>query len=73
MIQFDEDDYKKWELFRKSKRKSLLTREFEMVCQLHAIYQKHSYYKPCTCNPKTIVRWINDLNEIWKNGIAGNK
>jgi len=71
MIQFDEEDYKKWELFRKSKRKSLLTREFEMVCQLHALYSvpKHDYYKPCTCNPKTIVRWIADLNRIFDNGV----
>jgi hypothetical protein len=70
MIQFDEEDYKKWGLFRKSKRQSLLTREFEMVCQLHSIYKKHNYYKPCTCNPKTIKRWISDLNTIWKNGVA---
>jgi hypothetical protein len=69
MIQFDEEDYKKWELFRKSKRKSLLTREFEMVCQLHSIYKKHNYFRPCTCSPKTIVRWIADLNRIFDNGV----
>ena len=68
MIQFDEEDYTKWCLFRTSKRKSLTSREFEMVCQLHALYKKHNYYKPCTCNPRTIKGWITDLNDIWNNG-----
>jgi len=70
MIQFDEEDYKKWELFRKSKRVTLSTKEFEMVCQLHALYKKHNYYKPCTCSPRVIKGWITDLNTIWKNGVA---
>ena len=68
MIQFDEEDYTKWSLFRTSKRKSLTGKEFEMVCQLHALYKKHNYYKPCTCNPRTIKAWIADLNVIWNNG-----
>jgi len=68
MIQFDEEDYTKWGLFRTSKRKSLTGKEFEMVCQLHALYKKHNYYKPCTCNPRTIKAWIADLNVIWNNG-----
>ena len=42
--------------------------EFTLVCKLHAKYYKHSYYKPCTCNPKTVNRWIKDLNLIWDNG-----
>ena len=69
MIQFDEEDYKKWELFRKSKRVTLSGKEFEMVCKFHALYKKHNYYKPCTCNPRTIKSWITDLNSIWKNGL----
>ena len=68
MIQFDEEDYTKWSLFRTSKRKSLTGKEFEMVCQLHALYKKHNYYKPCTCSPRTIKAWIADLNVIWNNG-----
>jgi len=70
MIQFDEEDYKKWGIFRKSKRVTLTSREFEMVCQLHALYKKHNYYKPCTCSPRVIKGWITDLNTIWKNGVA---
>ena len=68
MIQFDEEDYTRWGLFRTSKRNTLTGKEFEMVCQLHALYKKHPYRKPCTCNPRTIKAWIADLNDIWNNG-----
>ena len=70
MIQFDEEDYKSWELFRKSKRVTITAKEFEMVCQLYALYNKKPYRKPCTCNPRIIKSWITDLNAIWKNGVA---
>lgn len=49
-------------------KQHITNKEFELVCQLHAEYYKHSYYKPCTCNPKTIKNWIKDLNVIWNNG-----
>jgi len=60
-----EQDRVKWEAFREKKRNSLTNKEFEMICQLHAEYLNHTYYKPCTCNPKTIKRWIQDLNEVY--------
>ena len=70
MIQFDEEDYNKWTIFRKSKRVTITAKEFEMVCKFHALYSvpKHHYYKPCTCNPRIIKSWITDLNNIWGNG-----
>ena len=49
-------------------KQHITNKEFELVCQLHAEYHKHNYYKPCTCNPKTIKQWIKDLNVIWNNG-----
>ena len=70
MIQFDEEDYTRWGLFRTSKRNTLTGKEFEMVCQLHALYKKHPYRKICTCNPRTIKKWITDLNDIWNNGFV---
>ena len=70
MIQFDEEDFKKWGIFRKSKRITLSPKEFDMVCQLHALWKRHNYYKPYTCNPRVIKNWITDLNTIWKNGVA---
>jgi hypothetical protein len=52
-----------------STRSTISGREFELVCDLHSRYKKHSYYKPCTCNPKEIKRWIDHLNEIYQNGL----
>ena len=52
-------------------KQHITNKEFELVCKLHAEYHNggHNYYKPCTCNPKTIKQWIKDLNAIWNNGI----
>ena len=48
--------------------KSVITRsELEMVSFFHSKYYKHSYYIPCTCSPKTINRWIKDINILWEN------
>jgi len=68
MVNFEILDYKDWEQFRLGSKQNISNKEFELVCQLHAKYHKHKYYKPCTCNPKTINKWIKDLNVIWNNG-----
>ena len=68
MVNFEELDYKDWELFRQGTKDVISSMEFELVCNLHSKYYKHSFYKPCTCSPKTINKWINDLNIIWNNG-----
>lgn len=54
-----------WEAFRQSEKSYLTGEEFTKVCELHAEYMNHKYYKPCTCSPKTIQKWINDLNKIY--------
>ena len=71
MVKFNKQDYAKWENFRMGTKSHLEPREFELVCKLHAEYHNggHNYYKPCTCNPRTIKQWIKDLNAIWNNGI----
>ncbi len=68
MVKFNKLDYGKWTEFRMGTSNHLSTDEFRLVCELHATYYKHRYYKPCTCSPKKIKRWINDLNKIWNNG-----
>ena len=68
MVNFEILDYKDWEQFRLGSKQHISNKEFELVCQLHAKYHKHRYYKPCTCNPKTINKWIKELNVIWNNG-----
>jgi len=68
-IKFKKDDYKKWEQFRNNPKSTISGKEFDLVCDLHSRYKKHSYYKPCTCNPNEIKRWITDLNDIFNEGL----
>lgn len=68
VVKFNKDDRKKWEKFRMGKKSFLSRDEFQMVSELHSFYYNHSFYLPCTCNPKQIQQWIKDLNKIWDNG-----
>ena len=54
-----------WAEFRASVNNVLNREQFELICQLHAKYYKHSYYKPCTCLPKVVKTWIAQLNDIY--------
>ena len=58
----DRKDYFLWKDFRSKDGQQLTTEEFKLICELHAKYQKHTYYEPCTCSPKTIIQWIQHLN-----------
>lgn len=62
----DKLDKLDWEKFRSSPKNSLSKEEFTLVCELHAKYFKHTFYKPCTCSPKTIKSWIAQLNDIYE-------
>jgi hypothetical protein len=62
----DKIDKKDWEKFRSSQKNVLSKKEFTMVCELHAKYFNHTFYKPCTCSPKTIKSWIAQLNDIYE-------
>lgn len=62
----EELDRLDWDKFRLEVRTSLNAKNFELVCRLHAKYYKHRYYKPCTCNPNTIKRWIAQLNDVYE-------
>jgi hypothetical protein len=59
------EDYLTWEAFRKDPKTSITNEEYEMVSRLHSVYFKHQYFKPCTCNAKTIQTWIENLNELF--------
>jgi len=72
MVKFNKQDFKNWEYFRNVKKDTLSDDEYKMICQLHSIYYKHKYFRPCTCNPKTIKAWIKELNIIWDNGVEEN-
>ncbi len=72
MVKFEKADRTDWRKFRMDNKQHLSTKEYDLVCNLHAKYYRHKFYKPCTCNPKTIVKWIKDLNKIWDNGDQKN-
>lgn len=55
-----------WEKFRAELSNKITQEQFELICELHAKYYHHRYYKPCTCNPKTIKIWISQLNDIYE-------
>lgn len=59
------DQYKEWTIFRSKVSTSINHDEFEMLCRIHADLFKHKFYKPCTCRPKEINKWIADINEIY--------
>lgn len=59
------EDYISWDAFRNNPKNSLTNEELEYISRLHAKYFKHKYFKPCTCNPRTIKNWIADLNKLF--------
>jgi hypothetical protein len=61
----EELDRLDWYNFRNELTNKISRMQYELICKLHAKYYKHSYYKPCTCNPKTIKQWIAQLNDIY--------
>ena len=73
MVKFEDADFKNWQHFREVKKSTLSDIEFKMICELHAKYYNHKFYKPCTCSPKKIKSWIKDLNVIWNNGVKESK
>ena len=64
----EERDKKDWEKFRASTSDRIVREEVELISQLHSKYFKHKYKVPCSCSPKTIQGWIEDLNDVY-NGI----
>lgn len=60
--EMNRQDYFKWKDFRESDKQNLNNDEFHLICELHSKLFLHTFFKPCTCSPKTIVQWIKDLN-----------
>ena len=72
MVKFNKQDFDSWSNFRSEPKSTLQPNEFDLICELHSVYYKHKYQKPCTCNPKKIKLWIKQLNIIWNNGVEKN-
>jgi hypothetical protein len=60
------EQYEEWEKFRESSSNTLQKNEINLVATLHAQIYNHKIHKPCTCNPKTWVQWIDDINKHYK-------
>jgi len=58
-------DYKYWTKFKANKSNKISKEEFKTIAEMHARLKGHSFYLPCTCNPKGIQRFINDLNKLY--------
>ena len=65
-FKMEENDIIEWEIFRQEVTTTLNKKQFEFVCDLHSRLFKHSYYKPCTCSPKTIKNWIAQINNVYE-------
>ena len=69
LSKMSKEDYQSWTEFRTNTSDTIRKEECEMVCQFHAKYYKHSFYKPCTCSPRTINKWIAMLNDVYAKGV----
>ena len=68
MLKMTKTHYDKWTEFQEGTGATLNKEEQELLARLHSIYYKHSYYLPCTCDPKVYNKWISDVNAIYKRG-----
>jgi len=58
-------DKKDWDQFRSKNTVRVSREEIEMIAELHSKYFNHKYTVPCSCSPKTLQKWIDDLNKIY--------
>lgn len=61
------EQYDKWTKFREKKSTSINQDEFQYLCELHADLFNHKFYKPCTCRPKEINKWIKEINQKYNS------
>ena len=64
MVELDKKD---WYRFRAEVKQSLNQAQFKLLCELHSKYFNHKFFKPCSCNPKVIKEWIEDINKLYEN------
>ena len=70
MNKFSREDYAKWKEFRNNTSNEISHKEYILLCELHAYYFDHKYYKPSKCcGQKTLNKWITDLTKIYGEGL----
>ena len=63
----EELDRKDWYQFRSKNSDRVSREEVEMISELHAKYYNHKFKVPCSCSPKTLQKWIDDLNVVYES------
>jgi hypothetical protein len=65
----DLEDRDRWENFQQSQNENLTFPEQKLIAKLHSQLFNHSYFIPCSCNPKKAQRkfknWIEDINKLY--------
>ena len=61
------EQYDKWTKFREKNSTSINQDEFQLVCELHSDLFNHKFYKPCTCRPQEINKWIKEINQKYNS------
>ena len=69
LIKMSPVDYMAWQVFLSNTNDTLSKAEQELLAKLHSKYYNHSYYIPCTCNPKVYNTWIEQLNTVFNRGL----
>ena len=66
-IDLDKYEYEWWHEFREKNSDRLSREEVKKISLIHARLFNHKLYTPCSCSPRTIQGWINDINNVYKN------
>jgi hypothetical protein len=63
----EELDRKDWYQFRSKNTTRVSRQEIKMIAELHSKYFNHKYKVPCSCSPKDLQKWVDDLNKIYES------
>lgn len=64
-MRLNKKDYKYWTAFRDAKKSTITKEELNAISVIHSHYFKHKFILPCTCNPKQIQSWVNEINTLY--------
>lgn len=59
------EDREAWIDFKANVSTKLTQPQYKLLCKLHACYYNHRYVEPCSCRPKELVMWIEDIDRIY--------
>ena len=67
---FSEEQIVRWENYLKVKNDSdFKIEQYKLICEIHADLFAHPYHEPCTCSPKRIKEWREQITRIYETRI----